>query len=110
MTSLVGLLDEREWIGCAGNERYDTRIGAPALDAARPTAPREVDSALLFGLSLADPVTLGVVVATLALVALRSSALPPWRAIRLDPAEDFSRRTVYTVAAPNKCAIVRPRR
>jgi len=98
---LVGLLDEREWIGCAGNERYDTRIGAPALDAARPTAPREVDSALLFGLSLADPVTLGVVVATLALVALRSSALPPWRAIRIDPAEDFAFLADIRVARSN---------
>ena len=40
---------------------------------------------LVFGVSAADPLTLGLVAATLALVALTASLVPAWRASRLDP-------------------------
>jgi ABC-type antimicrobial peptide transport system permease subunit len=41
----------------------------------------------LYGLTPTDPLTLGLSVAALALVALAAGALPAWRAARLDPME-----------------------
>ena len=40
---------------------------------------------LVFGVSASDPLTLAVVGATLALVALMASVVPAYRALRLDP-------------------------
>jgi predicted permease len=40
---------------------------------------------LLYGVSLVDPITVGVVVALFAAVALTASALPAWRAARVNP-------------------------
>ena len=40
---------------------------------------------LLFGVTPTDPMTLAVVVPTIALVAIIASGLPAWRACRLDP-------------------------
>lgn len=40
---------------------------------------------LLFGLSPADPLTLGSVIALLSLVTITATALPAWRASRIDP-------------------------
>ena len=40
---------------------------------------------LVYGVSASDPLTLAAVAATLALVALLASAVPAWRASRLDP-------------------------
>ena len=40
---------------------------------------------LVFGVSASDPLTLAAVAATLALVALRASVVPAWRASRLNP-------------------------
>jgi ABC-type antimicrobial peptide transport system permease subunit len=40
---------------------------------------------MLFGTSPADPLTLGSVVALLAVVTLTATALPAWRASRIDP-------------------------
>jgi putative ABC transport system permease protein len=48
-------------------------------------ASAKVMETLVFGLSASDPLTLGAVAATLALVALMASLLPAYRAIRLDP-------------------------
>jgi ABC-type antimicrobial peptide transport system permease subunit len=42
-------------------------------------------SSLLYGVGAGDPVTLVGVVALLALIAIVASALPAWRASRLDP-------------------------
>jgi putative ABC transport system permease protein len=57
-------------------------IGAgAALAAVLAPAMRK----LLYGLSPLDPVTFVVVPALLALVALVASALPAWRAARVDP-------------------------
>jgi ABC-type lipoprotein release transport system permease subunit len=42
---------------------------------------------LVFGVSASDPLTLAVVSATLALVALMASLVPAYRASRLDPSE-----------------------
>ena len=40
---------------------------------------------VLFGLSPADPLTLGSVIALLSLVTISATALPAWRASRIDP-------------------------
>jgi predicted permease len=40
---------------------------------------------VLFGLSPADPLTLGAVVALLSMVTLAATALPAWKASRIDP-------------------------
>jgi predicted permease len=44
---------------------------------------------LLFGVSLADPVTLGGATAVLLLVAFSASGLPAWKAARVDPLESL---------------------
>ena len=46
-------------------------------------------STLLFGVAPMDPVTLAVVVPSIALIAALACALPAWRASRLDPAVVF---------------------
>lgn len=46
-----------------------------------------VVASLVFGVSAADPVTLVVAATTLVVVALLSSLLPAWRALRLEPAK-----------------------
>jgi predicted permease len=48
-------------------------------------ASARVMASLIYGVSAADPVTLVVVATTLAVVALLSSLVPAWRALRLDP-------------------------
>jgi predicted permease len=48
-------------------------------------ASAKVMSTLVFGVSASDPLTLGAVGATLALVALMASLVPAYRALRLDP-------------------------
>jgi ABC-type antimicrobial peptide transport system permease subunit len=48
-------------------------------------ASGRVMTSLIYGVSAADPVTLVVVATTLAVVALLSSLVPAWRALRLDP-------------------------
>jgi putative ABC transport system permease protein len=45
----------------------------------------KVMATLVFGVSASDPLTLTVVAATLALVALMASLVPAYRASRLDP-------------------------
>jgi len=40
---------------------------------------------LLFGVQPTDPLTMGAVVATIAVVAAVASMLPAWRASRVDP-------------------------
>jgi ABC-type antimicrobial peptide transport system permease subunit len=42
-------------------------------------------ASLLFGVGAADPLVLAVVVTSLGAVALLASALPAWRASRVDP-------------------------
>jgi ABC-type antimicrobial peptide transport system permease subunit len=42
-------------------------------------------TSLLFGVQPTDPLTMGVVVATIAVVAAVASMLPAWRASRVDP-------------------------
>jgi len=48
-------------------------------------ASAKVLNTLVFGVSASDPLTLAVVGATLALVALMASVVPAYRAVRLDP-------------------------
>jgi putative ABC transport system permease protein len=48
-------------------------------------ASAKVMETLVFGVSASDPLTLAVVGATLALVALMASLVPAYRALRLDP-------------------------
>jgi len=48
-------------------------------------ASAKVLKALVFGVSASDPLTLGAVAATLAVVALTASLVPAYRALRLDP-------------------------
>jgi predicted permease len=48
-------------------------------------ASARVMKTLVFGVSASDPLTLAVVAATLALVALMASLVPAYRALRLDP-------------------------
>jgi putative ABC transport system permease protein len=48
-------------------------------------ASAKVMKTLVFGVSASDPLTLAVVGATLALVALMASLVPAYRALRLDP-------------------------
>jgi ABC-type antimicrobial peptide transport system permease subunit len=57
-------------------------IAAGAIGA---LASARVMTSLIYGVSAADPVTLVIVATTLALVALLSSLLPAWRALRFDP-------------------------
>lgn len=45
----------------------------------------KVIATLLFGVGASDPVVLGIVVMTLGAVALLASALPAWKAARVDP-------------------------
>jgi putative ABC transport system permease protein len=45
----------------------------------------KVMGTLVFGVSASDPLTLAAVAATLAVVALMASAVPAYRALRLDP-------------------------
>ena len=48
-------------------------------------ASAKVMRTLVFGVSASDPLTLAAVGATLAVVALLASAVPAYRALRLDP-------------------------
>jgi putative ABC transport system permease protein len=48
-------------------------------------ASAKVLKSLVFGVSASDPLTLGAVAATLAVVALTASLVPAYRALRLDP-------------------------
>jgi putative ABC transport system permease protein len=48
-------------------------------------ASAKVLNTLVFGVSASDPLTLATVATTLALVALMASAVPAYRALRLDP-------------------------
>jgi len=48
-------------------------------------ASAKVLSALVFGVSASDPVTLAAVATTLTLVSLLSSLVPAYRALRVDP-------------------------
>ena len=48
-------------------------------------ASARVLKTLVFGVSASDPLTLAVVAATLASVALMASIMPAYRALRLDP-------------------------
>src|SRR2546430_12990482 len=50
----------------------------------------KVMSTLVFGVSASDPLTLAAVGATLALVALISSLVPAYRAVRLDRSEEHT--------------------
>jgi putative ABC transport system permease protein len=50
-------------------------------------ASAKLMGALVFGVSASDPLTLGAVGATLALVALMASLAPAYRALRLDPVD-----------------------
>ncbi len=45
----------------------------------------KVIATLLFGVGASDPVVLGIVIITLGAVALLASALPAWKAARVDP-------------------------
>jgi putative ABC transport system permease protein len=63
-----------------------TLIGIGAGAAAAIAAGRIMEK-LVFGVSASDPLTLVVVSATLALVALLASLVPAYRASRLDPSE-----------------------
>ncbi|MGD9906229.1 MAG: FtsX-like permease family protein, partial [Vicinamibacterales bacterium] len=67
----------RQGLGLAGVGIVVGLAGALALG--------RLVAALLFGVSATDPLTLGGVVATLALVASLASGLPAWRAARVDP-------------------------
>jgi len=49
---------------------------------------------LLHGVSATDPLTFGAVVAVTGVVAVLASALPAWRAARIDPAQALRRDTV----------------
>jgi ABC-type antimicrobial peptide transport system permease subunit len=42
-------------------------------------------NSVLFGLSPADPLTLGAVVALLSIVTIAATAIPAWKASRIDP-------------------------
>jgi predicted permease len=57
-------------------------VAAGALGA---LASARILASLVYGVSAADPATLAVVAATLVLVALLSSVVPAYRALRLDP-------------------------
>ena len=57
-------------------------IAAGAI-AARASA--RVLKTLVFGVSASDPLTLGAVAATLAIVALMASLISAYRVVRLDP-------------------------
>jgi predicted permease len=56
---------------------------AAGLIAARAAA--QVLKTLVFGVSASDPLTLGAVATTLAIVALAASLISAWRVVRLDP-------------------------
>jgi putative ABC transport system permease protein len=61
-----------------------TLVGIAAGTIAALASARVMET-LVFGVSAADPLTLAAVAATLALVALMSSLVPAYRALRLDP-------------------------
>jgi putative ABC transport system permease protein len=63
-----------------------TLIGIAAGTIAALASARVLET-LVFGVSASDPLTLGAVAATLALVALMASLVPAYRASRLDPVE-----------------------
>ena len=56
-----------------------------AAGAVAALASATVLERLVFGVSASDPITLAMVAATLALVALAASLVPAWRASRLNP-------------------------
>jgi putative ABC transport system permease protein len=56
-----------------------------AVGAIAALASAKVMNALVFGISASDPLTLAAVAITLAVVALMSSVVPAYRALRLDP-------------------------
>jgi ABC-type antimicrobial peptide transport system permease subunit len=61
-----------------------TLVGIAAGTIAALASARVMER-LIFGVSASDPLTLAAVAATLALVALMSSLVPAYRALRLDP-------------------------
>src|SRR2546426_2126788 len=61
-----------------------TLVGIAAGTIAALASARVMET-LVFGVSASDPLTLAAVAATLALVALMSSLVPAYRALRLDP-------------------------
>ena len=72
---MVMILRETGWLLAAGS----IAGGALAAGAVQLIASR------LYGLSPADPVTFGIAIATLGLVALVAAWLPAYRASRVDP-------------------------
>jgi predicted permease len=63
---------------------FPTLVGIAAGTIAALASARIMET-LVFGVSASDPLTLAAVAATLALVALMSSLVPAYRALRLDP-------------------------
>jgi ABC-type antimicrobial peptide transport system permease subunit len=61
-----------------------TTLGA-AIGLAGALALNRLAASLLFGVQPTDTVTIGVVIATIAAVAVVASWLPAWRASRVDP-------------------------
>jgi ABC-type antimicrobial peptide transport system permease subunit len=74
--NIVGLV-VRQGMTLAGIGIVVGLVGAAALT--------RVISSLLFGVSTTDAITFGAVPALLAAVALAATAIPAWRATRVDP-------------------------
>jgi putative ABC transport system permease protein len=66
-------------------EGMSPALAGIAIGAIGALASARILASLIFGVSAADPLTLAVVAATLAVVALLSSLVPAWRASRVDP-------------------------
>jgi putative ABC transport system permease protein len=59
-------------------------VGIVVGVAASFAATRLLDE-MLFGIGPRDPLTFGVVAALIAIAAVAASAIPAWRAMRVDP-------------------------
>jgi ABC-type antimicrobial peptide transport system permease subunit len=72
-------------LGMVVRQGFTLTVSGVAVGLLATWGSTRIIASLLFGVGAADPLVLAVVVTSLGAVALLASALPAWRASRVDP-------------------------